>query len=87
MGCRDVIFAILLTFVELVISLQICKFCITISKRFSFYYIENEMCFLCSFIMFLQKSFRYHNEQKRSFVAIVSMVASVWLGEMRHIIA
>ena len=53
MDCRDVIFAILLTFVELVISLQICKLYITISKRFSFYYIENEMCFLCSFRMVL----------------------------------
>ena len=87
MGCRDITSAILLTFVELEFSLQICKFCITISKRFSFYYIENEMCFLCSFRMVLQESFRYHDEQKRSFVAIASMVISVWLGEMRHIIA
>lgn len=87
MGCRDIAFIILLTFVELVISLQICKFCITISKRFSFYYIENEMCFLCSFRMFLQESFRYHNEQKCSFVAVVSMVTSVLYDEMRHIIA
>ena len=53
MGCRDIAFTILLNFAALVIGLQICKFCITISKRFSFYYIENEMCFLCSFIMFL----------------------------------
>ena len=53
MGCRDITSAIFLTFVELVISLQICKFCITISKRFSFYYIENEMYFLCSFRMVL----------------------------------
>ena len=45
------------------------------------------MCFLCSFRMFCRKSFHYHDEQKRSFVAIVSMVASVLLGEMRHIIA
>jgi len=37
--------------------------------------------------MVLWESFRYHNEQKRSFVAIVSMVTSVLLGEMRHIIA
>ena len=87
MGCRDIAFTILLTFVALVIGLQICKFCITISKRFSFYYIENEMCFLCSFRMFLQESFRYHNEQKRSFIAIVSMATSVLWGEMRHIIA
>lgn len=37
MGCRDIAFTILLTFAALVIGLQICKFCITISKRFSFY--------------------------------------------------
>ena len=37
MGCRDITSAIFLTFVELVISLQICKFYIMISKRFSFY--------------------------------------------------
>lgn len=37
MGCRDIAFTILLTFVELVISLQICKYYITLPKRFSFY--------------------------------------------------
>jgi len=37
MGCRDVISAIILTFVALVIGLQNCKLYITISKRFSFY--------------------------------------------------
>ena len=37
MGCRDITSAIFLTFVELEFSLQICKFCIMISKRFSFY--------------------------------------------------
>ena len=36
MGCRDIAFTILLTFVALVIGLQICKFYITISKKFSF---------------------------------------------------
>ena len=87
MGCRDIAFTILLNFAALVIGLQICRFYITISKLFSFYYIENEMCFLCSFRMVLQESFRYHDEQKRSFVAIVSMVTSVLLGEMHHIIA
>ena len=87
MGCRDITSVIFLTFVELEFSLQNCKLYITLSKRFSFYYIENEMCFLCSFRMVLWESFRYHNEQKRSFVAIVSMVTSVLLGEMRHIIA
>ena len=37
MGRRDVIFPILLTFVALVIGLQISKYYITLPKRFSFY--------------------------------------------------
>lgn len=37
MGCRNIAFTILLTFVKLVISLQNCKLYITLSKRFSFY--------------------------------------------------
>ena len=87
MGCRDITSAIFLTFVELVISLQNCKLYITFSMTSSFSEVENGIRFLCSLGMFLQESFRYHDEQKRSFVAIASMVTSVWLGEMRHIIA
>jgi len=53
MGCRDIAFTILLTFVKLVISLQNCKLYITFSMTSSFCEVENGIHFLWSLGIFL----------------------------------